>query len=333
VASRTDQGVQVFCVGNIVADIVPNPMLCLPDPGQLALNDEIQIRIGGCGATTAAALTRLGVRTGLLTAVGNDCLGDLAIAELRRLRVDTEHVLVRTDQGTSKNIILLISGEDRRYIYTMGATAALHANDVDMALIRQCRFIFVGGYLLIPNLNQEGLVAVFREARTAGVGTVLDVAAVHSAGHRDALEKLLPHTDYFLPNWDEARIITGTTDARDQAFALREMGAGTVVIKCGAAGATMASDNGLCVAGAYSVQELDSTGAGDCFNAGFMGALLDGRSPVEALRRGSALGAACVQVLGGTANLMTPAELSAFVTEHPLAIKSFSALPSGVRRD
>jgi len=324
-AKHTDGDPEVVCVGNIVADIVPDPMPRLPEAGELTLTDRTRINMGGCGATPAAALVRLGVATRLVTAVGDDGLGDLARAELERLGVVTSSVMVCEGIHTSKNIVLLVEGEDRRYIYTMGATAEVRANCVGKDLLRSAKFLFVGGYLLMPNLVQDELLEVFRSARRRGVKTALDVAAVRSPEHRKSIEKLLSETDYFLPNQDEAQIITGFREAVDQALAFRDMGVRSAVITCGGDGVIMVNDDGLFVAGAYEVPFIDGTGAGDCFNAGFICALLEGEGEPEALLWGSACGASCVRHLGGTTDLMTRDEVRAFVAEHPLSIKSFTA--------
>ena len=288
-------------------------MARLPEPGELIFSDEVRINMGGCGATTATALARLGARTALITAVGDDVLGDFARAELARLGADTSHVVVCEGQGTSKNVVLLVKGEDRRYIYTMGATAGLRARDIAPDLVRSAKFLFVGAFLLIPNLVQDELLDVFRSARQADVRTAMDVVTARAAGFRESLDRLLPETDYFLPNQDEAEIITGTRVPRDQVSSFRDMGVGTAVVTCGPDGAVMMNDQGYFVAEPYDVPFVDGTGTGDCFNAGFISALLAGKSERDAMRWGSALGAACVSAVGGTSNLMTRAELEAFV--------------------
>lgn len=312
---------QVVCVGNVVVDIVPRPLPRLPEAGELTLNDDIRLHVGGCGATTAIALAHLDVSTTLITAVGDDGLGRFALAELQRRGLDTGGVLVSDEHGTSKNIILLVDGEDRRYIYSMGATAALRAACVDTSRLPATGLLFVGGFLLMPNLVQDELLDLFLTARRRGMQTALDVAAVRRAGHLASLSRLLPETDYFLPNSDEAAIITGATDHRAQARAFRDLGARTAVIKRGGAGATMAAPDGIVEIGAHAGPVVDSTGAGDCFDAGFLCALLAGRGPVEALRWGTALGGACVRALGGTAGLLSCAQLAARMRDDRLEVR------------
>lgn len=314
----------VVCVGNIVADIVPDPVTRLPASGELTLTGDIRINIGGCGATTAIALTHLGVRTALITSVGHDPLGRHALSELSRKGVATSHVDVSQTTETSKNIILLVEGEDRRYIYSMGATAEVRADSIDPKLTGASRFLFIGAYLLMPNMTQDALVEVFREARRGGVKTVLDVAAVRSGHHRRSMEAILGQTDYFLPNQDEAEIISGQRDPRDQARAFRDMGAETVVITCGGDGATLVNSEGGVHAPAHAGPFIDGTGAGDCFDAAFLAALLSDEPATEALRWGSAMGGACVRSVGGTSNLMTRDQLREYVDVYPLELRTFS---------
>jgi sugar/nucleoside kinase (ribokinase family) len=108
--------------------------------------------------------------------------------------------------------------------------------DIPWDEVKKSKVLYVGGYLLMTALDQLELADVFRQARIAGVKTVLDVVLPGAGDHWSRLEKLLPHTDVFLPNTDEAALITGLDDPRKQAERFHEAGAGTVVITCGGDG-------------------------------------------------------------------------------------------------
>ena len=134
------------------------------------------------------------------------------------------------------------------------------------------------------------------------------------------LEPVLPLTDLFLPNRDESEIITGLTSPVDQARRFHAQGAGCAVVTCGGQGVVLADASGVVRAPAYPVEQVDATGGGDAFVAGFLYGRLHGRSTDDCLKLGSALGASCVQAPGATTGVFRAAELEAFVASHPLAV-------------
>ena len=156
-------------------------------------------------------------------------------------------------------------------------------------------FLYVGGFFLM-GLSGVALANVFREAKAAGVTTVLDV--VTPAGQADHLAELapvLPFTDAFLPNQDEGHAITGKSDTIEQAEVFRRAGAKTVAITAGGAGCFIASERERLRAGVYPTSFVDATGGGDAFDAGFIFGLLHDLPLRDCIRWGSALGASCVR--------------------------------------
>ena len=101
--------------------------------------------------------------------------------------------------------------------------------------------LYVGGYLLMPALEGEPLASLFRQARAAGVKTVLDIVLPEAGDHWHKLERVLAETDVFLPNRDEAAALTGLDDPLAQADRFAAAGAGAVVITCGDQGSVLVS--------------------------------------------------------------------------------------------
>jgi sugar/nucleoside kinase (ribokinase family) len=153
-----------------------------------------------------------------------------------------------------------------------------------------------------------------------GVKTVLDVVVPQGKDCWPYLQPVLPWTDVFLPNDHEARAVTRLTDPAAQAAAFRQAGAQTVVITCGSRGSVIASPNGIFRAAPFPVEFIDGTGSGDAFAAGYIHALLDGCDVSECVRVGSALGASCVRATGATTGVFNAAELSEFLSSHPLNV-------------
>jgi sugar/nucleoside kinase (ribokinase family) len=150
---------------------------------------------------------------------------------------------------------------------------------------------------------------------------VLDVVTPGPGDYLPRLEKLLPHTDVFLPNNHEADLITGEADPVRQAELFRRLGARTAIVTLGDRGAVLVSERERLRAGAYPVNFVDGTGGGDAFAAGYIDGLLRGLDAEGCLRAASAVGASCVRAVGTTTGVFTRPELDAFLREHTLDVE------------
>jgi sugar/nucleoside kinase (ribokinase family) len=309
-----------LCLGIVVADHVCEPISHLPRSGELVLTPRTHLSIGGCAANVAVDLVRLGRRAAVIGRVGDDAFGQFVIDSLAGAGVDVRHIACLPDEATSTTMIINVQGDDRRFIHTPGANARLEGDEISQELLAQSRAVYVGGYGLSERPSAERVAALFRAARALRVQTVLDVVVPEGKNCWPTLEPVLPWTDVFLPNHDEARAVTGHSEPAAQARAFREAGAGTVVITCGPHGAFVASPSGVFRADAFHVELVDGTGSGDAFTAGYIHALLDGCDMNECVRTGSALGASCVRATGATTGVFSGVELSEFLRFNPLEL-------------
>jgi sugar/nucleoside kinase (ribokinase family) len=308
--------------GILVVDHLCTPIPRAPRAGELVLCERLPLSIGGCAANVAIDLARVGVRVGVVGCVGRDPFGQFVIDTLAADGVETSGVRRLDDVDTSGTLIINVTGEDRRFIHSAGANAVMRADDIPLARVRQAKVFYVGGYLLMPALEKPGtLVELFREARAAGVKTVLDVVVPGPGEHWSKLEALLAQTDIFLPNEDEAAAITGLSDPLAQARRFRDAGAGAAVITCGHRGTVLVNDELQIRAGTYPTQFVGGTGAGDAFDAGYIAGLLAGDDPIGCLKWGAALGASCVRSISATQSVFTRDEALAFMSKHELRIE------------
>lgn len=321
--AKTAAPAEVDClsVGILVADHLCDPIPRVPDAGQLVLCPRLPLSIGGCASNVAIDLTRLGVRTGVVGRVGNDAFGRFVLDTLAGDGVDTRDIKQLDDAETSGTLIINVSGEDRRFIHAVGANARLRADDIPLERVRQAKVLYVGGYLLMPALQAEPLADVFRQARAAGVKTVLDIVLPGPGDHLPQLECVLAEIDVFLPNHDEGQALTGLSDPVAQAERFVAAGAGAVAITCGAAGSVVVAGQDRLRAGVHDVPYLGGTGAGDAFDAGFIAGLLAGDDLAGCVRWGTAVGASCVRSVSATEGVFNRAEALEFIARHPLAIE------------
>jgi sugar/nucleoside kinase (ribokinase family) len=305
----------VLCAGLIVADHVSAPIPSLPAAGALVKTDRLDITIGGCGANTACDLARLGVDVGLAGTVGDDVLGRYCLEFLRERGVACECVAVSQSAQTAATLIVNVKGEDRRFIHAVGANAEFTAAELPPAATERAKVIAVGGFGLNAALSGANVARLFRAARRNGTTTVLDVVIGDPGPVPAMLAEALPDTDVFLPNHDEARLLTSLDDPWEQAEHFRALGAGTVVITAGQAGAYAISGDGRIHLPSFQVEQVDGTGSGDAFVAGLIFGLLQKADLRQCLLYGAAMGASCVRAVGSTTGVFTRPELETFLSQ------------------
>ena len=311
----------VVCAGLVVADHVCPPLDHLPRPGGLIAVDKLVLNIGGGAANTAVDLARLGVTAAICARVGDDAFGRFATETLHGHGVDCTALAIDPHRATSQTLILNVRGDDRRFIHTVGANAGFVAADLDALLDRAPRVLHIGYFLILPHLEAHELAERFQRARAAGTITLLDVATPGPGAYLDQLKVVLPQTDIFVPNTDEAQLILGETDPVRQARIFHDLGARRVVVTCGERGVVSVSDSLQVKLAAYSVPYVDGSGGGDAFNAGYIVGLLENRPEIECLKLASAVGASCVRAVGTTEGVFTRAEAEQFVACHEIAIE------------
>jgi sugar/nucleoside kinase (ribokinase family) len=311
----------VLCAGIIVADHVSSPISHLPAAGELVLADQLLLTIGGCAANVAVDLVRLGVSASVVGRVGDDVFGRVVAEMLRERGVNVETLHVTPGVATSQTLIVNVAGEDRRFIHTFGANGRFLASDIPFDYVEHCKVLYLGGYLLMHELQAEALAAVFAAARRAGAKTVLDVVTPGPGAYLPQLKPLLPQVDVFLPNNQEAELISGEADPIRQAELFHRLGAKTAIITLGDRGAVLVSAKERWRSATYAVPFVDGSGGGDAFAAGYMLGLLQSQDAAGCLRLGSAVGASCVRAIGTTTGVFTRADCEAFVRDQPLRIE------------
>jgi sugar/nucleoside kinase (ribokinase family) len=263
--------------------------------------------LGGSASITAAGCARLGLRTAVLAAVGEDVFGEVVRSALGSRGVE---LLAVAAGGVPTGLSVILtpegSGEGRAILTLLGTIPMLRPEDVTDELLGTARHVHVSSLYLQPGLA-AGLAGVFRRARGLGVSTSLDTNW-DPAEQWASIGAILAETDVFLPNAAELLAITGEPDPSRAAAGLVAAGT-TVVMKDGARGARAWWDGGSCAAPGRAVEVVDTIGAGDSFNAGFLAARLGGRSLEEAVRWAAVAGSLSTRAAGGTASQATPAEI------------------------
>jgi sugar/nucleoside kinase (ribokinase family) len=286
---------RVVVCGNVVFDILARKV---EDPIRWAattLIEEVSQQLGGNGSTTSYTIGKLGVPVTIVTLLARDSAGDAVLARLRSAGVDLS--LVQYVSSPTSTAICLIRGSgERALLYQLGAASEDFA---PFELPEGATHFHLAAVYRMRHLRSAG-PALIERAKRAGLRTSLDTQWDTEGEWMKVLAPSLPWTDYTLVNEDEARMLTGHSEPGAAARTLRDAGATHVVIKLGARGAWV---NGVEVPG-FSVQAVDTTGAGDCFAGAFIAALERGFPPEAAARFGNAVGALSVQQIGATAGVL-----------------------------
>jgi sugar/nucleoside kinase (ribokinase family) len=267
---------------------------------QEKLVDGISLEVGGSASITAVAAARLGLRVALAAAVGDDPAGRFMLGQLAGEGVDTAPVAVR-DQAPTGMTVALSAGGDRAILTATGAVTTLTARDVPSALLSRARHVHVSSYFLVERSLGPGLAALLGATRAGGASTSLDTNWDPAQRWGDErLAGALAHVSLLLPNEAEALHLAGAATL-EQAVAALTLAGPRVVVKLGERGALCADRTRRYLARPPPVTVADTTGAGDCFNAGVIAGLLDGLDLPAAVALGCAVGAASTREPGGTA--------------------------------
>jgi sugar/nucleoside kinase (ribokinase family) len=267
---------------------------------QEKLVDQVSLEIGGSAAITAVAAARLGLKVALIAAVGSDPAGTFMLDQLTREGVDVSAVIVRDGTPTGMTVALSRGG-DRAILTALGAIASLTSADVPHDVLARARHVHVSSYFLLAESLGPGLAATLAAARAAGARTSLDTNWDPSGRWADGhLPAVVAQADLLLPNEAEALALSGASSPEAAALAL--VGAGpAVAVKLGERGVLCADQSGMYQVSLPPVTPVDTTGAGDCFNAGLIAGLVQGLPLPAAAALGCAVGALSTGALGGTA--------------------------------
>lgn len=270
-------------IGNANLDVIANGVTELPTPGTERIIDGIDVRLGGSAAITAQRAAQLGTSTRLVAKVGEDPAAAVVADLLHRpaLRAD---LVVDPDHASGLTIAVEAPGRERSFVSSLGAMSTFGPGDVpDDAL--KADVVLCSGYFLLPGLR-DALGGLLARAQEEGARTALDTGHPDTGWtdetRADLRERVLPHVDLFLPNESELTGITATCDVTVAAAELVAATGTTVVAKLGASGALVADAAGVRTIPAPLVTPVDTTGAGDSFNAALLGALMRGLALDEA---------------------------------------------------
>lgn len=288
-------GSRVLVVGDVNIDLVLTGLQGMPQLGREIMMSDIQLAIGGSCGIFSSALASLGAYVRLVAAVGDDYLGYELKKMLKNAGVDTQGIITNASDRTGVTICLSYR-QDRAQVTYAGALAHVRAEDLGL-LPLGCSHLHLSSYYLMDELRPD-LPALLRIARGSGMTVSLDPQG-DPRGRWDKVFDVLPYVDLFLPNAFEALAIADVKDL-EEALVFYRAQCPAVAIKMGEEGSLADLGDGPIQTDALCVEALDTTGAGDCFDAALVHTYILKKLPSrDALSFANAAAALSVSRVGG----------------------------------
>ncbi len=306
-------------IGDANVDVIVRGLPSEPISGKELQCNDISMVLGGSSANCASSLAGLGASVDFWGKVGRDGLGDYAVGELKRRGINTSRIIQDPSIRTGACVSLSYQS-DRALLSFMGSIAALELTDIPLDLIQHYDHLHSSSIFIQHGLR-PGFIELYRRAKESGLSTSLDSGWDPAERWQVDIENLLRNVDIFLPNEHEALHITNTDNVEDAAKILNQY-AETVVIKRGEGGALARQGKKILRMHVFQVEVIDTTGAGDCFNAGFLFAKINQDLDLhDALIFANACGALAVTRLGGSYNSISADVVNRFIQESTISME------------
>ena len=331
--NNRDHSLDLVCIGRTCVDLYAEQ-----EGARLEDVQSFRKYVGGSAANIALNTARLGVRSAMLTRVGEEQMGRFVRRSMEDTGVDVSHVTFDPEHLTPYVLLAIrdIDGFPRIFAYGDAADLALDEDDVDPEFVASSKALLVTGTPLSRAGSRTASLKAVKAAKEAGTKVVFDLdyrpvfwgVASHEQGGEmfvaservtEAYRTVLPGCDLVVGTEEEIRIAGGSEDTRRSLLSIRELSDATIVLKVGAMGAIVFPDDipedledGVRVPG-FPVEVFNSVGAGDAFMSGFLSGWLREEPLEECLRLGNACGAIVVSRHGCSPAMPTPEELEYFL--------------------
>jgi len=288
----------VIVIGELNIDLILNQIEGFPEVGKEILADKMTLTLGSSSAICASNLSSLGFKVAFIGKLGNDVFGRFIIDQLKDKGVDTSLVIIDDNLKTGATIALSY-GEDRAMVTYQGAMSHLSIDDIDSKKLKQAKHLHFSSYFFQPGFKNS-LNILFKKAKEVGLSTSLDVQWDPFEKWDLDLEKVLPFVDVFIPNEVELLNLTGETNLNSAINKTKNLSK-YLIVKRGVKGSILCyNDKEIAQEPFLNKNIVDTIGAGDSFNAGFIFKFIQGYTPEKCQVFGNLAGAVSTTKSGGT---------------------------------
>jgi len=302
----------VYVLGELNVDLIMTGDDVVPEWNREKLVSGFDLALGSSSAITACGLAGLGLDVRMVSVVGDDDFGAFCIERLKEKGVSVEHVAKLAGEKTGVTLSLSTK-RDRALLTYMGTISKLRPEHLPERMLEEADHLHFGSYFLQESMRPYWF-ELFSKAKARGVSTSFDTGwDPNERWHAEEISELLAATDVFLPSEDEIMHIYGGSNVYETLDAAPAH-AGRIAVKCGARGAvSKAPGKERFAIPAFPVTPIDTTGAGDSFNAGYIYAYLAGQREREALRFACACGALATTRVGGASSVPSLQDVEALL--------------------
>lgn len=273
---------------------------------------SIRLSFGGDALNEAVALAKLGMSVELISKMGSDETGDRVLAYLKQNDVSVEHVLREESLDTGVNIVLIDKDGERHFLTNPeGSLRKLAVEDIMPHLSESADIVSFASMFVSPLLGVEEMEKLFVQIKSKpGRILVADMTKAKNGETLEDIKRLFPYIDYLQANEEEIALLTGIRDTKENAELLIKAGAKCAIIKRGSKGCLIRTGDACVEIPAYSVEQVvDTTGAGDCFAAGFLWGLARGLSLEECGRLACVTASFAVEYMGATEGIYSATDV------------------------
>lgn len=289
----------VLVVGELNVDLILDKIEKFPEVGKEVIARKMTLTLGSSSAIFASNIASLGARVGFIGKIGNDKFGEVVLESLQKKKVDISMIKIDKYIGTGATVVLNVD-EDRANTTYPGAMDYLTINDINELDIEKARHLHFSSYFLQPGM-WGSLGELFRKAKKLGLTTSFDMQWDPKETWELDIADVLPNVDVFLPNEKEIMFLTGK-DNLDEAINAIKAYTKILIVKRGNKGSLVHYNGQLINLPPFlNSQVVDSIGAGDSFNAGYIYKFINGHSVEECQKFGNLTGAVSTTAAGGTA--------------------------------
>jgi sugar/nucleoside kinase (ribokinase family) len=297
--------IDVLVAGELYVDLILSGFNALPEPGREVFATRFSREIGGGTSITAAGLAKLGLRCAVFGLVGEDS-GEWVKDRLRAEGIGVKQVQTHPTEPTAITVVAT-TGHDRSFLSYQGASFALE--EALLESVRTPDWVAPRHVHLAYAPLPANSIEICERLHRKGATISLDVGWREDwLSHPEAIT-ILQHVDIFFPNLPEAQKMTGKEKPAEILRQFHLAGVERVALKLGSEGSAFSSRGSTVFANPPNVRPVDTTGAGDCFDAGFLHAWLSGKDPETCLLQGNICGAFSTLAYGGIAGFPRPAEI------------------------
>ena len=307
-----------MCLDIVTMGLTVCDVLVKPVTPELFQRDSMPVKIdfkpGGDACNVALNAAALGMRTGLVTVLGDDANGTFLTRYLAEHAVDVSGIKTSSQCSTGTSIVMVEPNGERHFLADTNIFQELEPAQITRQLLTGAKVLSLNSCYRLPRLDDGGVVPVFQMAHELGVLTAMDTTWNRKGDWLERIESALYHTDLFLPSYAEAVQITGEKDVRAMRQFFQRYGIRILSVKMGSEGAYVTDFQNEYMIPPFPVEHVaDTVGAGDSYVAGFLTAQVKGMDLYESAVFASAVASFTVLVKGAVGGVPPMEEVEAFI--------------------